>query len=59
KENYIIERAEYYNKNSRIYDVNISYQEIDEYTLPKTIKYKSSDGKVNSEIEFVDIKTYK
>ncbi|EKV56723.1 hypothetical protein A966_09264 [Brachyspira hampsonii 30446] len=59
KENYIIERAEYYNKNSRIYDVNISYQEIEEYTLPKTIKYKSSDGKVNSEIEFVDIKTYK
>ena len=59
KETYIIERAEYYNKKSRIYDVNILYEEVDDYTLPKMIKYKSSDGKVNSEIEFVDIKTYK
>ncbi|WP_300369668.1 hypothetical protein [Brachyspira sp.] len=58
KKTYIIERAEYYNKKSKIYDVSISYEEIKNYTLPKIIKYKSSDGKVNSEIEFVDIKTY-
>ncbi|ANN62853.1 hypothetical protein JQ824_04435 [Brachyspira hyodysenteriae] len=59
KDTYIIERAEYYNKKSKMYDVNILYEEVEDYTLPKTIKYKSSDGKVNSEIEFVDIKTYK
>ncbi|WP_295159680.1 hypothetical protein [uncultured Brachyspira sp.] len=58
KDALIIKRAEYYNKNSKIYDVNILYQEIGNYTLPKTIKYKSSDGKVNSEIEFNNIKTY-
>ena len=58
KDSLIIERAEYYNKKSKIYDVNISYEDIENYTLPKIIKYRSSDGRVNSEIEFVDIKTY-
>lgn len=58
KNTYIIERAEYYNKKSKIYDVYIFYEEMNNYILPKTIKYKSSDGKVNSEIEFNDIKTY-
>ena len=58
KETLLIERAEYYNKKSKIYDVSISYKEIENYTLPEKIKYKSSDGRVNSEIEFVDIKTF-
>ena len=56
KEILLIEKAEYYNKKSKIYDVSISYEDIENYTLPKIIKYKSSDGKVNSEIEFTDIK---
>ncbi|PCG19550.1 hypothetical protein [Brachyspira sp. G79] len=56
KEILLIEKAEYYNKKSKIYDVSISYENIENYTLPKIIKYKSSDGKVNSEIEFTDIK---
>lgn len=57
KETLLIEKAEYYNKKSKIYDVAITYENIENYTIPKIIKYKSSDGKVNSEIEFVDIKT--
>ena len=57
KETLLIEKAEYYNKKSKIYDVSITYENIEDYTIPKIIKYKSSDGKVNSEIEFVDIKT--
>ena len=58
KENLLIEKAEYYNKKSKIYDVIITYEDVENYTLPKSIKYKSSDGKVNSEIEFTDIKTF-
>ena len=58
KETLLVERAEYYNKKSKIYDVNIFYTEIGNYTLPERIKYKSSDGRVNSEIEFTDIKTF-
>ena len=58
KETLLVERAEYYNKKSKIYDVNIYYTEIGNYTLPERIKYKSSDGRVNSEIEFTDIKTF-
>ncbi|WP_297297860.1 hypothetical protein [uncultured Brachyspira sp.] len=57
KETLLIEKAEYYNKKSKIYDVSITYESIEDYIIPKIIKYKSSDGKVNSEIEFVDIKT--
>lgn len=58
KETLLVERAEYYNKKSKIYDVNIYYTEIENYILPERIKYKSSDGRVNSEIEFTDIKTF-
>ena len=58
KETLLVERAEYYNKKSKIYDVNIYYTEIGDYILPERIKYRSSDGRVNSEIEFTDIKTF-
>ena len=58
KDTLLVERAEYYNKKSKIYDVNIYYTEIGDYILPEIIKYKSSDGRVNSEIEFTDIKTF-
>ena len=57
KENLLIEKAEYYNKKSKIYDVDIFYTNIEKYTLPEIIKYKSLDGAVNSEIKFVNIKT--
>ncbi|MEI0609367.1 hypothetical protein [Brachyspira pilosicoli] len=56
KNSLLVESADYYNKKSKIYDVNISYTNIDNYTVPEIIKYKSSDGKVNSQIQFVDIK---
>ena len=57
KESLLIEKAEYYNKKSKIYDVEILYTNIEKYTLPEIIKYKSLDGAVNSEIKFVNIKT--
>lgn len=57
KENLLIEKAEYYNKKSKIYDVDIFYTNIEKYTLPEIIKYKSLDGAVNSEIKFVNIQT--
>ena len=57
KESLLIEKAEYYNKKSKIYDVEIFYTNIEKYTLPEIIKYRSLDGAVNSEIKFVDIKT--
>mgnify|MGYP002516948648 FL=1 len=57
KESLLIEKAEYYNKKSKIYDVEIFYTNIEKYILPEIIKYRSSDGAVNSEIKFVDIKT--
>lgn len=56
KNSLLVESADYYNKKSKIYDVDISYTNIDNYTVPEIIKYKSSDGKVNSQIKFVDIK---
>ena len=57
KENLLIEKAEYYNKKSKIYDVDIFYTNVEKYTLPEIIKYKSLDGAINSEIKFVNIKT--
>lgn len=57
KENLLIEKAEYYNKKSKIYDVDIFYTNVEKYTLPEIIKYKSLDGAVNSEIKFVNIQT--
>ena len=57
KESLLIEKAEYYNKKSKIYDVEILYTNIEKYTLPEIIKYRSLDGAVNSEIKFVNIKT--
>ena len=57
RENLLIEKAEYYNKKSKIYDVDIFYTNIEKYTLPEIIKYKSLDGAINSEIKFVNIKT--
>ena len=56
KNSLLVESADYYNKKSKIYDVDISYINIGNYTVPEIIKYKSSDGKVNSQIQFVDIK---
>ena len=56
KNSLLVESADYYNKKSKIYDVDISYTDIDNYTVPEIIKYKSSDGRVNSQIKFVDIK---
>ncbi|MEI0531614.1 hypothetical protein R4I97_08645 [Brachyspira pilosicoli] len=56
KNSLLVESADYYNKKSKIYDVDISYTNIDNYTVPEIIKYKSSDGRVNSQIKFVDIK---
>lgn len=56
KESLLIEKAEYYNKKSKIYDVEILYTNIENYTLPEIIKFRSSDGAVNSEIKFVEIK---
>ncbi|WP_295296421.1 hypothetical protein [uncultured Brachyspira sp.] len=56
KNSLLVESADYYNKKSKIYDVDISYTNIDNYTVPEIVKYKSSDGKVNSQIKFVDIK---
>ncbi|MEI0580230.1 hypothetical protein [Brachyspira pilosicoli] len=56
KNSLLVESADYYNKKSKIYDVDISYTYIDNYTVPEIIKYKSSDGRVNSQIKFVDIK---
>ena len=56
KNSLLVESADYYNKKSKIYDVDISYINIDNYTVPEIIKYKSSDGRVNSQIKFVDIK---
>ena len=56
KNSLLVESADYYNEKSKIYDVDISYTNIDNYTVPEIIKYKSSDGKVNSQIQFVDIK---
>ncbi|WIH82489.1 hypothetical protein NEI00_05660 [Brachyspira pilosicoli] len=58
KNSLLVESADYYNKKSKIYDVDISYTNIDNYTVPEIIKYKSSDGKVNSQIQFVDIKVF-
>ena len=57
KESLLIEKAEYYNKKSKIYDVEILYINIEKYTLPEIIKYRSLDGAVNSEIKFTEIKT--
>ena len=57
KESLLIERAEYYNKKSKIYDVEILYINIEKYILPEIIKYRSLDGAVNSEIKFTEIKT--
>ena len=54
----LIEEAKYYNKKSKIYDVHILYTKLENYILPQKIKYKSSDGRVNSEIEFVNIKIF-
>ena len=56
KESLLIEKAEYYNKKSKIYDVEILYTNIENYILPEIIKFRSSDGAVNSEIKFVEIK---
>ncbi|WP_157151780.1 hypothetical protein [Brachyspira sp. SAP_772] len=56
KNSLLVESADYYNKKSKIYDVDISYTNIDSYTVPEIIKYRSSDGRVNSQIKFVDIK---
>ena len=57
KESLLIEKAEYYNKKSKIYDVEILYTNIEKYILPEIIKYRSLDGAVNSEIKFTEIKT--
>ena len=57
KESLLIEKAEYYNKKSKIYDVEILYINIEKYTLPEIIKYRSLDGAINSEIKFTEIKT--
>ncbi len=57
KESLLIEKVEYYNKKSKIYDADILYTNIEKYTIPEIIKYRSLDGAVNSEIKFVNIKT--
>lgn len=54
----LIVKAEYYYNNSKRYDVNITYQTLGEYTIPDTITYKSTDGQVNSNIRFVNVKTF-
>ncbi len=58
KDSLLIERAEYYNKKRKVYDVFITYTDIEEYTLPDSISFKSSDGRVNSKINFVNTKTF-
>ncbi len=52
KETFLIEDAKYYLKNKIIYNLSITYQNVDEYTIPEKIIYKSSDSEVDSFIEF-------
>lgn len=58
KDSFLVRKAEYYYKNSKKYDIDITYQNIEEYTLPDIITYKSSDGVVNSNIKFLNVKTF-
>lgn len=58
KNNMLVESATYYFKNIKKYNVSISYQELENYTLPKSIVYTSTDGVVNSSISFNNIKIY-
>ncbi len=56
KDNFLIESATYYNKNKKIYEVNIKYAENGQYLIPKSIVYKSDDGQINSDISFMNVR---
>lgn len=58
KENMLVKSATYFVKGTRRYDVVITYQDIENYKVPDTIKYTSVDGVVNSSIRFVKVKTF-
>lgn len=58
KENMLVESAVYFVQGIRRYDIAITYQNVDNYKVPDTIKYTSADGTVNSSIHFVNVKTF-
>ncbi len=52
KDTFLIEGSTYYHKNKVIYNLEITYQEIGDYTIPEKIIFKSTDSEVDSYIEF-------
>ncbi len=52
KTTFLIQECMYYKNKTLLYTVDISYQNIDEFVIPKKITYKSKDNKVDSFIEF-------
>ncbi len=52
KETFMIESSTYYFKNKAIYNLEITYQDIGDYTIPEKIIFKSTDKEVDSFIEF-------
>lgn len=52
KETFLIESSAYYFKNKVIYNLEITYQEVGEYTIPEKIIFKTTDSEVDSFIEF-------
>ncbi len=52
KDTFLIEKCVYYFKKNVRYNLSITYQNIDDYVLPKSIVYSSTDKAINSKIEF-------
>lgn len=58
KDTYLIEEGEYYRNNKKIYSVYITYNQVKGFVVPDTIKYISTDGEVNSDISFINVRTF-
>lgn len=58
KDTFLIEEALYYNGKKKIYHVYITYSEVNGFTVPLTLKYISTDGEVNSDISFMNVRTF-
>ncbi len=58
KDTYLIEEAQYYRGKKQIYHVYIEYTEVNGFTVPSLLKYSSTDGDVNSDISFMNVRTF-
>ena len=52
EDTFLIENITYYFKKKIRYNISVTYQNVDDYVIPKSIIYNSSDGEINSFIEF-------